>query len=383
MIEFFSNFCCFISDFFVRRTRLQEGKSLLIVRTDAIGDYILFRNFLASIRYSQRFITHKITLVGNQAWRDLAEALDGEYVDRFIWIDTESFKRDYKYRRDKMLEICVQGYSETVNPIYSRDFLVSDSIARITKAPIRIGSAGDLSNISLLAKWISDRFYTELIPTTNNVIFEYFRNKLFFEEVLDDGIRLPNKPSIDKQHLKFGETLSVPYVVIFIGAGSSVRRWSIASYADIAKSLNDRFGLQIVLCGGPMDKEMGNEFGRLYGRTYIDCVGTRSLYECLAVLQSAQALISNDTSAAHMSAALPLTRTLVISNGNHYGRFSPYPKELGINYQLVCHPNLENGRSKFMKLMNMERAESKLDIDEVEVRAVLNELDLMFSQTNI
>jgi hypothetical protein len=60
------------------------SKELLIVKTDAIGDYILFRNLLPYIRNSKRFQGYKIVLLGNVIWKDLAEFYDKDFVDEFI-----------------------------------------------------------------------------------------------------------------------------------------------------------------------------------------------------------------------------------------------------------------------------------------------------------
>lgn len=39
-------------------------KTLLLVRLDAIGDYVLFRNFIEILKKSERYKGYKITLLG-------------------------------------------------------------------------------------------------------------------------------------------------------------------------------------------------------------------------------------------------------------------------------------------------------------------------------
>ncbi len=51
--------------------KIPPSNSLLIVRLDAIGDYILFRNFLKVIRNSEKFNNYTITLCGNTLWKDI------------------------------------------------------------------------------------------------------------------------------------------------------------------------------------------------------------------------------------------------------------------------------------------------------------------------
>ncbi len=59
-----------------------DNKSILIVRLDAIGDYILFRNYLEIIKNT--FKNYRVILAGNITWKNIAEELDREFVDEFI-----------------------------------------------------------------------------------------------------------------------------------------------------------------------------------------------------------------------------------------------------------------------------------------------------------
>src|ERR1700749_49017 len=70
-----------------------DNKTLLIIKNDLIGDYILFRNFLPYIKQSTKYQDHKIILIGNIAWKNIAETLDAEYYDEMIWV---SFDKLYK-----------------------------------------------------------------------------------------------------------------------------------------------------------------------------------------------------------------------------------------------------------------------------------------------
>ena len=60
-------------------------KRVLIIRLDAIGDYILFRNVFRFIRNSRKYNDAEITLFGNPAWRQIAETYDADCADHWIW----------------------------------------------------------------------------------------------------------------------------------------------------------------------------------------------------------------------------------------------------------------------------------------------------------
>jgi len=94
-------------------------KSLLIIRLDAIGDYVLFRNYIEVLKNSEKYKDYKITLVGNIAWKSIAEELDSKYIDNFIWTDREKFEKNFIYRYKKLKKISSKGYDVVINPTYS------------------------------------------------------------------------------------------------------------------------------------------------------------------------------------------------------------------------------------------------------------------------
>jgi len=64
-------------------------KRLLIIKTDAIGDYILFRNFIEIVMKSERFKDYRVDLLGNELWREIALQYDGDYINEFLFIKAD------------------------------------------------------------------------------------------------------------------------------------------------------------------------------------------------------------------------------------------------------------------------------------------------------
>ena len=193
---------------FERQVRTE--KSLLIIRLDSIGDYILFRNFLKTVRNSEKYRSYKITLCGNIIWRDLAEKLDSEFVDTFIWIDRRKFSNNFFYRYKILKSIYIMGFETAVDTTYSREILFGDSIIRASNALLRIGSSGALDKH---VKWkrniLTDKYYTKLINTTRDNVFEFYRNKEFFEKLIENPIKL-TKPGIETDKIKYMSPIKRP-----------------------------------------------------------------------------------------------------------------------------------------------------------------------------
>ena len=92
-------------DKFIIPSKEISPKSLILIRLDAIGDYILFRNFIKILKKSEKYKGYRITLVGNIVWKSISEKFDNKYIDENIWIDRKKFSNNIFYRFQKLSEI--------------------------------------------------------------------------------------------------------------------------------------------------------------------------------------------------------------------------------------------------------------------------------------
>jgi ADP-heptose:LPS heptosyltransferase len=143
-------------DFVIWPEKKSGQKAILLIRLDAIGDYILFRNFIEVLSQSEKYKGYRITLLGNQIWKSIATEFDRKYIDRFIWLDVKRFGKDYLYRYYCLKEITSIKYEIVINPEYSRNFWDSDWIVKKVSADEKIGNDGNFSNIKKWQKQISD-----------------------------------------------------------------------------------------------------------------------------------------------------------------------------------------------------------------------------------
>lgn len=364
----------FISGFvnlFIFSKKEITPNSILLIRLDAIGDYALFRNFIEPLRKNKKYKEYKITLLGNSAWKDLALELDSDFIDKFIWLDRDRFNKNMLYRYEKLQEIASIGYEIIINPTYSRDFFVSDNIVKVVNANEKIGSMGDLSNMKIWQKAISDKYYTKLLDAKDEIMFEFYRNREFFENLLQAKLNI-KKPLIGLKERKLNFILPKKYAVVFIGSSAKHRKWSAKSFAETAIFIKENYGYEIVLCGGLGDVGDVFEFHDSCNKPYVDLVGKTGLVELLHVLKNSALLISNETSAVHLAAALGGINIFVVSNANHYKRFTPYPKEMLKNYCAVF-PAMLNFSDEKERTALYGRG-STLDINEISIDSVENRI---------
>lgn len=351
-----------------------QKNHLLLVHLDAIGDYVLFRNMIAFLKESKKYRNYKITLVGNAAWQELAELLDGGWIDHFIWLERRRFDRDLRYRYRKLREITACGYEIAVSPVFSREFGFGDAIMRKVRAQEKIGSIGDYSNIGRWRKKVSDRFYTKLLPAHGELMFEFYRNREFFECLLGEPCAM-EKPVLRLPPSAVDAVLPQKYAVLFIGASMPFRKWPGNSFAQVARHLHKFHDYDIVLCGGPDDRAEAEVFAHEFGTNFLDLVGKTTLPELLQVIAQGDLMLANETSAPHLAVALEIKNVFVIYNGNHFGRFVPYPEAMRVPYHVIYHPAIEQNLDNYAYLSNSYGYGSDLDICEISVEKVIARLD--------
>lgn len=338
---------------------------IAIIKLDAIGDYILIRNFLHAIKNTSTFPNSKITLVGTNSINELVQEFDKDVIHEFINIDKQKFFASKGYRRSIKSTIQDKRFDLALNPCFSRTWL-SDIIIHQMISPKKIGWRGDCLNINPIKKWIGNWFYTELL-SDSNFTFEFERNRDFFQRALNaDFSSTSCRWGIAKDSSK--------YAIISLGSSSPFRRWSTKKYAQLARLINESLRLNIILVGGQdclgEEKKFENEF---HGE-YQNLIGKTSLPELISLAGNSAIAVSNDSSFAHICVATE-TPVIVISNGNHLNRFVPYPKELSSNYKAIFPPEMNKMLPHELSQLSQN---STLNIETIEVEDVWSECKRLY-----
>ena len=361
-------------DFFVKPSNNLKEKSILIIRLDAIGDYVLFRNFIKEIKNSNKYRGYSITLLGNIVWKEISKELDSQYVDNFMWVDRNKFDRKFIYRYKKLQAIASNSYEIIISPVYSREFYTIDKIVKIINAKEKIGSKGDCSVIEKWQKKISDRYYTKLIDAKKKTLFEFYRNKEFFENLLDSKLYI-SRPSIPLNTKNIKLKLPKKYALLFIGASQKNRKWGIENFAKVGNYIKIKYGYDIVLGGVLNDSLKVKEFENFYKGKILNFVGKTSLLKLLKIINNADLILSNETSIPHFAVALEKKNIFVVYNGVHFGRFTPYPKKISSNYHFIYHPYINKNLSNYRKISNKPNYQVNLDINDISFKMVRDKID--------
>jgi ADP-heptose:LPS heptosyltransferase len=361
-----------------KRPGKKAEKRLLILKPDAIGDYILFRNFLKVIRESEKYRDHHVTFCGNAAYREFAVHFDSGVVDEFIWIDKNRIYLDLPYYVRLARDLYHQ-YSVTIHASRSRELLF-DYVAKISSPVERISHNGDTVNILLPYKRISDRWYSRLIWSGDLFSFEFDANKNFYETLLEQPVSFI-KPFLENADDTGAGTEGLPqnFAAIFPGAQLPFRRWSTANFASVCDFIQQKYQLEVVILGGNPDQKLAGEIMQLSHHKLVDLTGKTPLKHLPAVISKARLLVTNDTMAVHIGAAMGIP-VVVISQMNHYGRFVPYPHEKGINMQCVIPKEYQKEEARV--LTERFKNGSEADINLITVDQVIAAIDRTFQRNS-
>ena len=313
------DFVIYLESFFWSREI--SAKRLLIIKTDALGDFLLFSPTLGF--YRKIFPNYEIDLMVSTAGYELAKYFKNN-VDKLLVLDRSKFNKNLFYRRKIFRSIYKMGYEIVVYPTYSRE-VNADHLVKFAKAKESIGWNGDTSNITDFDKKKGNRFYTKIFNSNIARLSELDRNYEFIEflgcKTKHNPPSLPQMPVSDKLF----NFLTEKYFVIHPGSSIGHRMWPLEKYVELIKKLNSHFngGVKFVITGSLSEKRIGAFLQETLPGFVIDMIGQTDVANLVLVLKNSRIYIGSDTGAAHISAAVG-TPTVCVMGGGHLKRFFPY-----------------------------------------------------------
>ena len=121
-----------IALWFAKDLNQNQLKIVLLIRQDAIGDFILWLDTAKEYRKYFPPENYKIILVGNELWFDLAKELP--FWDEVLPVNVKAFKTLSFYRWEILRKVRSFGADIAIQPTFSREFYHGDSLVRASNA---------------------------------------------------------------------------------------------------------------------------------------------------------------------------------------------------------------------------------------------------------
>ncbi|MGD9849513.1 MAG: lipopolysaccharide heptosyltransferase II [Desulfuromonas sp.] len=123
-------------------------------------------------------------------------------------------------------------------------------------------------------------------------------------------------------------------------AYGSAKRWLPERFAAVADALADRYGVPIVLTGGPNEQAIGADIAAAMRSPVQNLIGRTSVRQLMALLQQCRLLVTNDSGPMHVAAAFGVPLVAVFGSTDHRTT-SPLAANVRIVRQAVdCAPCL-------------------------------------------
>ena len=302
------------------------AKSVLIIRGDAIGDFVLFMPALKEL--CRAYPDSRISLVVCQEVAGLANT--NTPVHDVIPFDRRRYRRSIVYRLALIRHLRRLQFSVAINPIYSRE-PSTDEILCCCGAQERIAFWGDANNITVSLKEANNAYYTRIIPSRSGVIAELGRNQEFVEKLTgrkpcdeesQPRISLSDVQLQDARRLLMSEGVDPEVdrlVVLFPGASNAIKMWPAERFAILANRITETFKARILIAGTSSDFETQEAVSLKTSVPVVRLVGRTDLLQLAAILKYSAIYVGNDTGPLHLAIAVG-TPTICILGGGHFGR---------------------------------------------------------------
>jgi ADP-heptose:LPS heptosyltransferase len=288
-----------------------EARSILVLKLDEIGDFVLVTPFLRELRRNAP--QARITLIVKPAVLNLAETCP--HVDAVLAYDSQTLGlRAWQLRRQWRALRLARRLSRpdlAVIPRWGEDAYNATHLARYSRARAIVAYTEQATDAKRGMNRGYDRLITHIVPAIaprhevelNLNLLQYFGGDIensSLELWLTDADR-----AFATSVLSAGKK----YAAFTAGALDPARRWPTEHYAALAHWLHETHGVAPVVLGNTVDPTLPDA---------LDLRGCTTLRQAAAVLARCRLFVGNDTGLKHLAAAVgtPVVEISAFRTGN-------------------------------------------------------------------
>jgi len=354
----------------LKKLTTPQVKNILILEDNGLGDYILARDFFKYIKQIKKYENHKIILLAKEDRIDFAKIYDANSIDEFILYKPSLMEQDKLYRKTFIKQLSNKNITDIINigvahPGIDKEPFATRYLLKHINAKNKIAHAIYTDNEKYKKEY---NLYTKVIYTTEETIFEYERNRLFFEKLLGMQINLTNRTPIIQPTYVFNTN----HIGIAPFARWEEKTLDLVDWSKLCNVILEKYpDINLMIFGCKKDIESANEIYSQIDKKerVINCTAKTSTAELPNIFASLKCLISTESGPVHLAHAVGL-QTFVVSDGSYYKRFQPYPdKDIVYIYpdgfdKLI--PNLNN------KIIDKYYFTSGFDVKTIPLAKVIN-----------
>jgi heptosyltransferase-2 len=119
------------------------------------------------------------------------------------------------------------------------------------------------------------------------------------------------------------------------------KQWFPERYAGLSDKIHEVFGANILLFGGPEDKELGHRIAQMMQHPLVDLCGKTKLEEAIALINMCNLFITNDSGLMHVAAALDIPLIAIFGSTNPITTGPRSKRSKIVRVSIKCSPCLK------------------------------------------
>lgn len=299
----------------------QNARSILCVRLDSLGDVLMSMPAVRAVRHA--LPASRITLLTSPAGAEPAPYLpeiDDVLVYQAPWMKIPA-AQPAGYDHAMLARLNAARFDAAIIfTVYSQSPLPAALFCTLAGIPLRLAHCRE-NPYHLLSDWAAEsepdqhvrHEVQRQLDLVARVGFTAQDNRLSFclpPESLASACQKLSAAGIDLQR---------PWIAIHPGVSAPSRQYRPAGFAEAARQLVIRFGLQVVFTGSQAESGLVRHIQEQMQAPSASLAGRLSLPELAGVLSRAGLLLANNTGPVHLAAAVntPVVDLYALTNPQH------------------------------------------------------------------
>lgn len=306
-----------------------KPRNILIVRLSAIGDVVMASPLVEA--FKSTFPDAKVSWLVEPASKPVLES-NADLDEVIVW-PRGQWKAILKERRYLFF---IRQFWTFVRDLRRKKFDLAVDAQGLLKSGIWVFLSGAASRVGIGSREGSRYLMTQVIDrkdADDRISSQY---RLLAENMgLDVGdFRMKVSLNLEAQMYaeKFSGELSSSYVVFCPFTTRPQKHWTKERWPELADLIINRFGLAVVLLGGPDDAEAGELIARPVHHKILNMAGKTTIQQAAALIKGSSLLVGVDTGLTHMGIALDVPTVAL------FGATVPYLNTEGKSGTVLYHP---------------------------------------------
>ncbi len=315
-----------------------KGERILVNQTSYLGDVILTTPLLAEIR--RCFPEAELDLLCTPRATSLVD--NNPDLDHIVADDKRGEGRGLKGVWRKVMELRRRRYTLALSPHKS---LRSALLLFLARIPCRIGfrqSAGWF----LYHHRVNRDTRLHDVDRNLSLLQAFGMDPSRSQKKLRIEVDSHTRQSVERIWNALGIEQQDGGLIFGLNPGSvwPTKRWSVEGYANLMVQLKKKYRCEVVLFGGPEDREIADRIQELSGQVGFDLVGRTSLRELPCAVERCDVFITNDSAPMHIAVARGIPVVALFCATTPSLGFYPYASRATVvQKELSCRPCTSHG----------------------------------------